>query len=185
MKKVLTKEFFNRGTITVAKELLGKFLLVRTAKRGGVKGKETAVMITEVEAYDGHNDKASHASKGKTKRTAIMFGQAGQWYVYLIYGMYDMLNIVTGPKDYPAAVLIRGVVDESGQRLGGPGKLTKALKITKKFHNQVASKKTGLYIEDRGVKIPKNKIKKSTRVGVAYAGPIWSKKEWRFYLALD
>lgn len=167
MAKVLTKVFFERDTLIVAKELLGKFLVV------GNK----ALMITEVEAYDGHEDKASHASKGKTERTAVMFGEAGRWYVYLIYGMYYMLNIVTGPKDYPAAILIRGV-----ESFGGPGKLTKALGVTKKLNNQIAGKKTGLYIEDRGIKIPQNKIKKSARIGVNYAGPVWSKKEYRFYI---
>lgn len=172
MNHALDKEFFERPTLVVARELLGKFLVID----------DKAVMITEVEAYDGHEDKASHASKGKTKRTAVMFGPAGYWYVYLIYGMYDMLNIVTGPKDYPAAILIRGVIDENGKKYNGPGKLTKALRITKKFNNQKADKKTGLWVEDRGVKIPKNKIKKSARIGVNYAGPIWAAKEYRFYI---
>ncbi len=172
---VLTKKFFEQSTLTVARDLLGKFLVI--------DGK--VVMITEVEAYDGYEDKASHASKGKTERTAVMFGAAGYWYVYLIYGMYHMLNIVTGQKDYPAAILIRGAVDEDGKKYDGPGKLTKTLKITKKFNNLPANKKTGLYIEDRGVKIAKNKIKKSARIGVNYAGPVWTKKEYRFYLTDD
>ncbi len=177
-RKILKTDFFEQDTLVVAQELLGKFLVV------GNK----AFMITEVEAYDGYEDKASHASRGKTERTAVMFGEAGRWYVYLIYGMYYMLNIVTGPKDYPAAILIRGAVDENGpsgwasKKYDGPGKLTKALGVTKKFNNQVARKKTGLYIEDRGIKIPQNKIKKSARIGVNYAGPVWSKKEWRFYI---
>jgi DNA-3-methyladenine glycosylase len=87
-----------------------------------------------------------------------------------------MLNIVTGKKDYPAAVLIRGV-----EGLHGPGKLTKKLKITGDLNGKILSKKTDLWIE-RGEKIPKNKIEKSARVGVDYAGPIWAKKEWRFIL---
>ena len=89
MRKVLPQEFFNRETKVVAKELLGKFLVRR------VGGLEISAMITETEAYDSLEDLASHASKGKTKRTEVMFGQPGNFYVYLIYGMYYMLNVVT------------------------------------------------------------------------------------------
>ena len=101
--KVLNKNFFNRPTLIVAKDLLGKYLIRR------LNGKIKRFMITEVEAYDGFKDKASHASRGKTVRNAPMFGEAGVWYVYFTYGMHYMLNIVTGKKDYPAAILIRGV----------------------------------------------------------------------------
>ena len=100
---ILSQIFFNRSPINVAKDLLGKFLVCRTKK--GIR----RAMITEVEAYDGPQDKACHASKGLTQRTAPMFGPAGYWYVYLIYGMYWMLNIVTREEGYPAAVLIRGI----------------------------------------------------------------------------
>lgn len=177
MHTVLTKDFFKRDTLTVAKELLGKFLVLG----------DKSLIITEVEAYDGHDDLASHASKGKTARTEVMFGSAGRWYVYLIYGMYWMLNIVTGDEDYPAAILIRGAVelDKNNQvikKYSGPGKLTKALRITKSLNNLMASKKSKLWIEDRGVKILPKQIKKSARIGVNYAGPIWAKKEYRFYL---
>ena len=91
--------------------------------------------------------------------------------------MYHMLNIVTGEKDYPAAILIRGVGD-----FNGPGKLTKHLKINKIFNNKLASKKTRLYIEDRGVIIRPEQIKTFPRIGVAYAGPIWAEKPWRFLI---
>jgi len=155
----------------VAKKLLGKYLVRRLGK------KEIALMITEVEAYDGHKDKASHASRGKTKRNYPMFGPAGHFYVYLTYGMHWMLNIVTGEKDYPAAILIRGVGN-----LNGPGKLTKFLKIDKRFNGKKAEKKTGLWFEDRGIKIKERDIKKAPRIGVLYAGPIWSKKHYRFLL---
>ncbi|MDP2668509.1 MAG: DNA-3-methyladenine glycosylase [bacterium] len=108
MLTVLGKKFFERSALKVAKELLGKFLVRGDpTARGGRIAK--AYMITEVEAYLGPKDKASHARSGKTKRNAPMFGEAGRWYVYFTYGMYWMLNIVTGPKDFPAAVLIRGV----------------------------------------------------------------------------
>ena len=171
MKKVLGQEFFNRSAFSVAKELLGKYLVRK------LNGREIALKITEVEAYDGLKDKASHAYKGKTKRNEIMFGEAGYWYVYLCYGVYDMLNIVVGKKHYPAAVLIRGAGD-----FNGPGKLTKYLKINRKLNKAKADKSSGLWIEDRGEKVSKSKIFATPRIGVSYAGPIWSKKPYRFIL---
>lgn len=104
MRKILNQEFFeSKNTIKIAKSLLGKFLVRRN------RGKTTAYFITEVEAYDGFKDKASHAYRGKTERNKIMFGKAGHWYIYFTYGIHWLLNIVTGPKDYPAAVLIRSI----------------------------------------------------------------------------
>ena len=169
MRKVLSEKFFARDALLVAEELLGKFLVRKYGER------EEAHMITEVEAYDGHLDRASHASRGKTERNKPMWGSPGRFYVYLVYGMHNMLNIVTGPKDYPAAVLIRGV-----EGLRGPGTLTKALRVDRMLNNKKADKKTGLWVEDRGVMIQKKDIKKGPRVGVRYAGPVWSKKPYRF-----
>lgn len=134
-------------------------------------------MITEVEAYDGFKDKASHASRGKTKRNQVMFGEAGCFYIYLTYGIHWMLNVVTGPKDYPAAVLIRGT-----DKVGGPARLTKFLKIDKILNSKKAELKTGLWFEDRGVKISDKQISITPRIGVAYAGSVWSKKKYRFLL---
>src|SRR3989338_4648093 len=118
MRSALPEKFFNRSTLRVARELLGKHLVRRIGKR------EVARMITEVEAYIGHKDKASHASRGRTERNAPMFGKAGYWYVYFTYGMHWMLNIVTERNGYPAAILIRGV-----QGISGPARITKFLKI--------------------------------------------------------
>jgi DNA-3-methyladenine glycosylase len=147
---------------------------------------EIAVMITEVEAYDGPHDKASHASRGLTERNAVMFGEGGYFYVYLCYGMYEMLNVVTGEKDYPAAILFRGAeINEKGMdkiSLNGPGKLTKFLKITRTFNKKLASQETGLWFEDRGIKIPEKMIKRTPRIGVDYAGPVWKNKKYRFIL---
>ncbi len=169
MAKILTTKFFNRPTITVAKELVGKYLVCR-------RGEELiALKISETEAYDGFEDKASHASRGKTPRNSVMFGPAGYWYVYFTYGMHYMLNIVTGKREYPAAVLIRG-----GGQYNGLARLTKALGIDKRFNTKRAIPKTGLWIEDRGEKT--SSVTKSTRIGVEYAGPIWSKKKYRFIL---
>lgn len=175
-KKILPNSFFEKSATEVAQKLLGKFLVRLTGKQ------EIAVMITEVEAYDGFKDKASHASHGKTKRNLPMFGPPGYWYVYLCYGMYWMLNIVTGPKNYPAAVLIRGVITKDGKNLNGPGKLTKFLKINRQFNGKRAEKKTGLWIQDSGKFSAKPKIHKGPRIGVDYAGSVWSKKHYRFWI---
>lgn len=170
MQRVLGKSFFSRTADIVAPELLGKFLV---RERGGTRA---AYMITETEAYDGFDDTASHAAKGKTKRAEVMHGPPARWYVYFIYGMYEMLNIVTGEDGYPSAVLIRGVVGSDG-----PGKLTRDLGITRAFNTKPATKGNGMWIEDRGIVIPKNEILATSRIGVAYAGE-WAAKEWRFVI---
>ena len=170
--KSLGKEFFARDTLRVAKELLGKKIVRK------INGKKIEGIISEVEAYHGPNDKASHASRGRTKRTEVMFGEAGVIYVYLIYGMYYCLNIVTGEKDFPAAVLIRGFFFGK-EHVNGPGRVARFLNIDKSLNNKPLSKKTRLWIED-GIK-PK-KFFCSSRIGIDYAGPIWSKKPWRFWM---
>lgn len=172
MAIVLSEKFFNRSSLIVAEELLGKFLVCEK------DGRQNSLMINEVEAYDGFEDRASHAHRGRTKRNTVMFGPAGFWYVYFVYGMYNMLNIVTGPADYPAAILIRGAGEYNG-----PGKLTKALGIDRMFNEKLAEPQTGLWIEDREMVSVDFKVKKTPRIGVAYAGPIWSKKPYRFVLA--
>ena len=171
MKRILTKKFFERATLIVARDLLGKFLVRKKGK------KEIAHMITEVEAYDGHKDQGSHAHRGETARNKVMFGEAGVWYVYFVYGMYDMLNVVTSPREYPAAILIRGV-----EGINGPGRLTKKLGITRQLNGKGAVRTSGLWIEDRGVNINKKDITSTPRIGVNYAGPVWSKKPYRFIL---
>lgn len=172
--KILTKIFFERPTLIVAKDLLGKYLVRKIGK------KITKYAIVEVEVYDGFKDKASHASRGKTLRNAPMFGEAGIWYVYFTYGMHYMLNIVTGPKNYPATVLIRGI-----EGINGPGRVTKQLKIDKKFNNKTASPKTGLWIENNSkFRNSKLEIRNYPRIGINYAGPVWSKKPLRFVLTI-
>lgn len=165
--------FEKRDALTVAPWLLGR-VLVRV--RSG--GETIRSVITETEAYNGPDDKACHASKGRTARTDVMFRPGGIWYVYLCYGVHEMLNLVVGPADFPAAVLIRGVRD-----LTGPGRLTKRLGIDRTLNGRAATPETGLYIEDPGVAVPKKWIQKSPRIGVEYAGPVWAKKPWRFVLA--
>lgn len=166
----LKPDFFNKNTLFVAKNLLGKYLCRRL-----VSGQIISAMVTETEAYRGFNDKASHAHKGRTKRTEVMFSPPGTIYVYLIYGMYHCLNLVTEKENYPAAVLIRAV-----EGVSGPGRVCRYFQIDR----QLNSKKLGreLWIEDRKIKIPKSKIQTSKRIGVNYAG---ESKDWlwRFFIA--
>lgn len=171
---VLKSKFFNRDTVEVARDLLGKVLVRK------VGDKTISLVVNEAEAYDGFEDKASHAHKGKTPRNSLMFGHAGYYYIYLIYGFHWMLNITTGPKGYPAAVLICGGFTEDGKNIDGPGKLTKYLKIDKSLNGLNIKKENSLWFEDRGGKVNPKKIIASPRIGVAYAGPVWSKKKLRF-----
>ena len=155
-----------------ARGLLGKFL-VRTAD-----GATVARMITEVEAYDGERDRACHARAGRTARTEVMYRAGGCWYVYLCYGVHEMLNLVTGPADWPAAVLIRGI-----EGAAGPGRVTRALGIDRRLNGAPALPAGGLHVEDRGIRVPRSWVRVAPRVGVAYAGPVWAAKPWRFAIA--
>ena len=132
-------------------------------------------MITEVEAYDGERDLASHARAGRTRRTEVMYGPGGVWYVYLCYGVHEMLNLVVGPPDWPSAVLIRGV-----EGCHGPGRVTRAMGIDRRLNGTTAHIASGLWIEDRGVVLPRRLVKATPRIGIDYAGPVWAKKPWRF-----
>ncbi len=167
--KILDKNYFERPVLEVASDLLGKVLCMKK------DGEVVREVITEVEAYDGPNDLASHASKGKTNRTKPMFEEAGTIYIYLVYGMYWMFNIVTGEKDYPAAILIRGTKNHKG-----PGVLTRELGVDKKFNEKRLGKKTGIWIEESREKVF-GKIKQTPRIGVLYAGD-WKDKPYRFVL---
>lgn len=183
----LSRAFYERPTVEVARQLLGKYLVRIDA--AGVR----AGMILETEAYVGPDDKASHASRGRTPRTALMFGPAGFAYVYLIYGMHHCLNIVTERENYPAAVLIRAVEPSEGLELmqkqrptldvrrltNGPGKLCQAFGIDRRL-NGLDMCGEALFIEARGTNLVD--IVVTARVGVDYAGP-WKDKPWRFYIA--
>ncbi|MBD5778607.1 DNA-3-methyladenine glycosylase [Pelagicoccus sp. NFK12] len=170
MSRVLRPETFNsRQTVRLARELLGKTLAVEQEN-----GKVSRVRITETEAYDGPDDLACHASKGRTARTEVMFGPAGRWYVYLIYGMHEMLNLVTGPQDYPAAILIRAV-----EGISGPGRLTKRLGVDRRFNTLPAVPENALWLES-GPSLPDAHVEATPRVGVGYAGPDWSQRPYRF-----
>jgi len=173
---ILPKSFYNQNTLQVAQDLLGCFLV------RGVGKKTIKTKIVETEAYCGYHDKASHASRGKTERNKVMFGKAGIIYIYLIYGMYNMLNIVTEKDKYPAAVLVRSLDPlENNLDLSGPGKLTKNLKIDRSFNGLEIYKRTHKLWIESGEKIKSSQIKKATRVGVDYAEE-YKDKLWRFYI---
>jgi DNA-3-methyladenine glycosylase len=173
IRSLLKRNFYNRPTTKVAQDLLGCFLVSEE------RGKITRVRITETEAYRGEYDLASHASRGRTPRTETMYGEPGRAYIYMIYGMYFMLNVVTEEKDFPAAVLIRGVrLDRPlGSKciktpgvcfLNGPGKLTKFLHIDKKLNGHDLTRGEKLWLE-RPENYKRPKITKSPRTGIEYA----------------
>lgn len=173
MRRIIkAKELCEREVVACTRDLLGKFLVRRASD-----GTEEARMITEVEAYDGERDLACHARAGRTARTQTLYAGGGIWYVYLCYGIHEMLNLVLGPEDWPAAALIRGV-----EGISGPGRLTKRLAIDRRLNGAAAEPASGLWIEDRGVEVPRRKVQATPRVGVDYAGPIWAAKPWRFVL---
>jgi len=174
---ILPRDFFSSPTVTVARSLLGKYV-VRGHGTDIIAGK-----IIEVEAYVGPKDKACHASKGRTARTEVMFGPPGVSYVYLIYGMYHCLNVVTERIDFPAAVLIRAV-EIDGDLIDGPGRLCRALDVDRSLNQLDMTIGSRLWFEDRGEPISRGAIKRYPRIGVDYAAE-WAKKLWRFRLRTE
>lgn len=169
--EALTTDFFARDTTTVAKGLVGTYLVRKFPDRGVVW-----TQIIETEAYLGEKDGACHARRGKTKRTKVMYRKPGTIYVYLIYGMYDMLNIVTQDENVPEAILIRATVD-----FDGPGVLTRELEITKEKHNgEPLGEKTGVWIESRPEGFAENQIETTSRIGIDYADREWREKDLRY-----
>jgi len=165
----LQTSFFTRDVLIVAPELLGK-TIVRIMDNGSKK----EFQITEVEVYRGEEDMACHARKGRTPRTEVMYANGGTIYVYLIYGMYWMLNFVTATEGIPQAILIRGV-----DLTIGPGKVTKLLEIDKSFNTENLCTSNRIWVEDKQVKVNYTTAK---RVGIEYAGEYWKNIEWRFIL---
>ncbi len=163
--KRLGKDFFTRDALDLAPGLLGKNLVI---VRSDVP---EAFRITETEAYCGEEDLASHASKGRTRRTEVMYGEGGYLYMYLIYGMYWMLNIVAGQENSPQAVLIRGV-----ERYPGPGRLTKGLQLDGGFYGESLVDSPRIWISEGPA--PKHFLT-TPRIGVDYAGE-WKDRLWRF-----
>ncbi len=172
MKK-LGHSFFQRDAKKVARSLIGTVLVRR------IRGREYRVRIVETEAYVGPHDLASHSSKGRTKRTEVMFGPAGHAYVYLIYGMYEMFNIVAGERGSGQAVLICAAepLKDWQADLSGPGKLTRALKITRSQNGLDLTSNTLFFLHDPRYRPD---IRRTRRVGVDYAKE-WKEALLRFY----
>lgn len=170
-KKLLSEYYKNHDALYLAEDLLGK-TLVRDFQNGTLLRSK----IIETEAYLGMEDLGNHASKGRTKRTEIMFSEGGVVYAYLIYGVHWLLNIVTGPKDHSQAVLIRGI-----EACSGPGRVGKRLQIDRSFNGEDLSKSDRIWIEDNEEEgRVDGEIRTSPRVGIDYAGDIWKNKPWRF-----
>lgn len=185
----LKREFYLRDAVTVGKDLLGKIIVKKRAD-----GKIFSGRITEVEAYMGTIDKASHSyNNRKTKRTEIMYKEGGHSYVFLIYGMYDCFNVTVSHEGNPEAVLIRGVEPLENKELmfierkvkkekdisNGPGKLTKALGITREDNGANLVTSDTIWLEDDGYIV--KDIVETTRIGIDYAEED-ALKPWRFYI---
>lgn len=179
-RQLLLKSFYlGTDVVSSSRQLLGKVLATR------VDGVYTAGIITETEAYAGAIDRASHAfGNRRTARTEVMFGEGGRAYVYLIYGIHCLFNVVIGPEEVPLAVLVRGIeplegvdimlrrrqLKEVKPQLGaGPGAAAQALGITRLLNGEDLTQSNQIWIEDRGIKVPAADIASGTRVGVAYA----------------
>jgi len=184
MSNPLPTEFYNRPTLTVARELIGA-RLVRI-----LDGVKLVGLITETEGYIGETDLACHAKAGRTLRTQVMYGPPGHAYVYFTYGNHWMLNAVTEKEDFPAAVLIRaiqpieGVEVVSARRNGrdtfGPGKLTKAMGITKSENALDLTEANGSLWIEAGISVPDKNVTIGPRVGLNTVPEPWLSKPWRF-----
>lgn len=186
--KTLSRDFFRQPVVDVARSLIGKQLIHQIGENwvGGI--------ISETEAYDGEQDQACHARRGKTKRNAVMYGPAGYAYIYFTYGMHWLLNCVTGAEGYPAAVLIRSLHPTHGLEIitknregikpalwcNGPAKLTRALAIYGSLNGCDLCQKSGTLLISEGITIPDKFIQATPRIGIAYAGEPWISKPWRF-----
>lgn len=167
----LTYEFFHRPCLEVAQDLVGK-VLVRRTEQG-----ELRLRISETEAYCGESDTACHAHKGRTKRTEVMYAEAGTLYIYLCYGIHWLMNIVTGEKDQPEAVLIRACLEADG-----PGKLTKRLGLTGDQNRLRIDDLEDFWIEDDGTPCT---VEADKRVGIGYATQEDQDRLWRFKIGRD
>ncbi|HWS88600.1 MAG TPA: DNA-3-methyladenine glycosylase [Pyrinomonadaceae bacterium] len=188
----LERDFYTRAdTLRVARELLGKRLVVPSETGARVSGR-----VVEVEAYLGAEDRAAHSFGGRrTRRTETMFGVGGTAYVFFVYGMHHQFNVVTGPEGLPHAVLVRAVEPEEGTELmrerrpvskereltSGPGKLCRALGIDLSFDGEDLTKGRRVWLEETGETYRPEQIANGPRIGVAYAAED-ALKPWRFWV---
>jgi DNA-3-methyladenine glycosylase len=171
----ITRDFYARGTLTVARELIGMHLV-------RAEGDKIRVgRIVETEAYRGPRDLAAHSSRGRTLRTEVMFGPPGHAYVYFIYGFWYCVNIVTAAEGVPHAVLLRALEPVTGidDKTWGPGLLCRAMHIDKKL-NGADLCGDSLWLERPSAIRRRPRIARSERIGVEYAGE-WAHRPWRFY----
>ncbi len=162
----LEQMFYQQSAPELAPRLLGKWLCKRLERR------TLRLRITETEAYYGEDDTACHVSRGCTPRTAIMYAEGGRTYIYLCYGIHEMLNVVSGVEGFPEAVLIRGV-----EGFDGPGKLTRAMGITRELNHEDLTVSQRLWIEDDGTEV---KFTSAPRIGINYASARDRRRRWRF-----
>ena len=162
------RSFFLSDAVTVAQLLPGMHIVTATGEKTG------RFMITETEAYLGDDDRACHASRGRTRRTEPMYLEGGHLYIYFVYGMHWMMNVVTGPADNPQAVLIRGAGPFSG-----PGRVTRGVGIDGSFNREDLTTSSKIWIEDGGLR---PELIAGPRVGINYAGEPWVSKPWRFII---
>ncbi len=167
--KRLDKAFFHRDCLEVAPDLVGKILVRRLPD-----GTQLRERIAETEAYRGTEDLACHASKGRTPRTEILYRESGLIYVYLCYGMHNLMNVITGEREQPQGVLLR-----AGEVHDGPAKLTKFLQIDRSFNGGSFLTSQELWIEDDGKPCTYHT---DVRVGIDYAGEYWKNMPWRFVM---
>jgi DNA-3-methyladenine glycosylase len=174
MKK-LRRDFYNRDTTCVAQELLGKYLVRKT------DGTERIGKIVEVEAYLGPHDLAAHSARGRTERTEIMFGPPGHAYVYMIYGMYFCMNVVTEAEGHASAVLLRALepIRNITDKASGPGLLCRAMQIDKRLNGHDLESDDFFIAGGSGPR--KIDFVARPRIGVDYAGK-WATKPLRFYI---
>lgn len=168
----LGTDFFARDALEVAPDLLGKALV-----RSFPDGSERRLLITETEVYRGEEDTACHAHRGRTRRTELLYRPGGAVYVYLCYGIHWLLNVITGPGDFPQGVLIRACLG-----FEGPGRLTKQLGVTGELNGADIASSPLLRIEDEGRKVD---ITTAKRVGIAYADEADRDRLWRFIARFD
>lgn len=175
-KNRLKRSFFLGPVVEVAKEILGKYLVVNNKK----------AKIIETEAYVGVKDRASHSFGGKiTKRNKIEYSIGGHVYIYLVYGMYWQLNIVTGKEGCPECFLIRAVDATNNIKLtNGPGKLCRYLKLDKSFYGEDITQSKRIWLENNKSRSSQSRpgLLTTRRVGIDYAGPYWAKRKLRFLI---
>lgn len=183
-RRRLDRAAFNRPTLDVARDLVGKFIVRK------YRGRELSGMITEVEAYRGPRDRASHAYGGRrTTRVEPLYGDGGTAYVYLVYGIHWLFNVSTVGAESPEGILVRAIVADLGdgrkEAFVGPGRVSRYLRVDHRLTGADLTRSGAIWLEDRGVRIPSARVRRGPRVGIDYAGAYWAARPWRFWIEGD